>query len=170
MQWAKISGARVAITSSSDEKLARMKAMGADITINYRTTPDWDKELMAKTGNAGANVVLNTVGMPELERCLNACANNGKVMMIGNTPTQRKGPREEFTGMREFPRGLIMRDLTIKGIVVGSRVMLENLVAAVDRHKVKPVIDRVYTFEQALDAIRYMESGEKVGKIIIRVS
>lgn len=169
MQWSKMLGARVAVTSSSDAKLARVRALGADITVNYRSNPDWHQEILAKTGGRGVDVVLNTVGISEMERCLNACASNGRVMLIGANPVQRGGAPGEPEGLKKFPRGMIMKALTIKGIIVGSRRMLEDVVRAVELHAIKPIIDRSYPFEQALEAVRYMESGEKIGKIVIRV-
>ncbi|MBL8645188.1 MAG: NAD(P)-dependent alcohol dehydrogenase [Rhodospirillaceae bacterium] len=169
-QWAKMLGARVGVTSSSDDKLTRMVALGADFTVNYRTTPDWHKEVLQKTGGRGVDVVLNTVGISEMERCLMACASNGRVMLIGSNPVQRGGPATEAVGLREFPRGMIMKGLTIKGVIVGSRRMLEDAVTAAHTNSIKPVIDRVFPFAEAMDAVRYMESGAKIGKIVIKVA
>ncbi len=90
-------------------------------------------------------------------------------MQIGSTPVQRTGLKTETVGLKDFPRGMIMKNLTIKGIVVGSRKMFEDLLTTMAVHKVKPVIDRVFPFDQASDVIRYMESGEKIGKIVIKV-
>ncbi len=169
-QWAKMLGARVIVTSSSDEKLARMKALGADDVINYRTTPDWHKAVLEKTNGRGADVVLNTVGIGEMERSLLACASNARVMFIGANPVQRTGTQTDAVGLKDFPRGMIMKGLTIKGVIVGSRRMLESAVQAAHTNNIKPVIDRVFSFEQTPDAVKYMESGEKVGKIVIKVA
>lgn len=169
-QWAKMLGARVIVTSSSDEKLARMRDLGADDTINYRTTPNWHQAVLDKTGGRGADVILNTVGIGEMERALLACASNARVMLIGANPVQRTGSQTETIGLKDFPRGMIMKGLTIKGVIVGSRRMLEDAVAAAHANKVKPIIDRVFSFAQVPDAVRYMESGEKIGKIVIKVS
>ncbi len=169
MQWAKMLGARVAVTSSSDDKLARVKALGADITVNYRSNPDWHTQVLSQTGGRGVDVVLNTVGISELERCLLACGSNGRVMLIGANPVQTAAGSAEFSGLKKFPRSMIMKGLTIKGIIVGSRRMLEDVVRAVDVHKIKPIIDRVFPFEQTLEAVRYMESGAKLGKVGIEI-
>jgi NADPH:quinone reductase-like Zn-dependent oxidoreductase len=169
-QWAKMLGARVIVTSSSDEKLARMRAMGADDTINYRSTPDWHTAILEKTGGRGADVLLNTVGISEMERCLLACASNARVMLIGSNPVQRGGGQADAAGLKDFPRGMIMKGLTIKGVIVGSRRMLESAVAAASANNIQPVIDRVFAFDDAPAAVRYMESGEKIGKIVIKVS
>lgn len=170
MQWAKMIGARVAITSSSDEKLARLRELGADITINYRTHPNWYEELRRQTGGQGANAVMNTVGISEMENCLMACASNARVMLIGANPVARGGASNETVGLKDFPRPMIMKGLTIKGVIVGSRKMLEDAYAAAATNGVKPVLDRVFDFENALDAVRYMESGAKIGKIVIKVA
>lgn len=169
-QFAKFRGARVAVTSSSDEKLAKMRGLGADMTINYRNNPDWHLEVLRLTNGRGADVVLNTVGIGEMERCINACASNGRICLIGANPVRRTGTSTEMVGLKDFPRNMIMRGLTIKGTIVGSRKMLEDLTRACVDGRIAPVIDRVFPFEKALDAVRYMETGEKVGKIVIKVA
>ena len=168
LQWAKMVGATAIITSSNDEKLAKMRELGADITINYRTTPNWAQEVLNKTGGRGADIVLNNVGIQEMESCLTACASNGKVMYIGANPVNRSRTIETQAGMTRFPN-LIMKDLTIKGIIVGSRRMFEDLIAAMTKHKMKAVIDRVFPFEQAREAVAYMESADRLGKVVIKV-
>lgn len=160
MQLAKMLGARVIITSSSDEKLAKVKAMGANQTINYRTFPDWETEVLRLTGGRGADVVLNTVGFPTLEKSMASCASNGRVMQVGANPGQ--------VAMKNLPN-LIMKDLMLKGFTVGSRAMLADLVRAIAGYGLKPHIDRIFPFEQTLDAIRYAQSGEKIGKVVIRM-
>ena len=95
------------------------------------------------------------------------------VMLIGANSVRRGAAAQggaEFSGIKEFPRAMIMRGLTIKGVIVGSRRMLEALVSAAAARGVRPVIDRIFPFEQAADAVRYMESGEKIGKIVIKVT
>ncbi len=176
LQWARMLGARVAITSSSDEKLARLRALGADITVNYRTRPAWHEAILEATGGRGADVVLNTVGIAELERSLLACASNARVMQIGANPVGRgtaaQGaagvPTAAPVGLRDFPRAMLMRGLRIQGVIVGSRRMLAAALKAAAVNRIAPVIDRVFDFEAALDAVRYMETGGKIGKIVIR--
>ena len=160
-QWARLLGARVAITSSSDDKLARMRALGADITVNYRSRPDWHAAILEATGGRGADVVINTVGISELERSLLACASNARVMQVGANPVRRgtagsADGADGTVGLRDFPRGMIMRGLRIQGVIVGSRRMLEAALQAAAANRVLPVIDRSFPFDQAHEALQYM--------------
>jgi NADPH:quinone reductase-like Zn-dependent oxidoreductase len=169
MQWAKLLGARVIVTSSSDEKLARLRELGADGGINYRATPQWYEGVMALTGGRGADLVVNTVGLQELDNCLEACRSGGRVAYIGASAVtaDRVGtppPAPRRLGL------LIMRDLTIRGILVGSRRMMEDLVDALEHHpEVRPIVDRVYEFDQANEAMDYFGRTGKIGKVVIRV-
>ncbi len=162
LQIARMLGARVAITSSSDEKLERMRALGADITVNYRTCPDWDQEIMAQTGGVGADVVLNNVGFAATEKSLLSCATNGRVIRIGGIGEQNP-PAQSFPNM-------VLKNLKLSGVTVGSRRMFEDFLRAVGVNRLKPVIDRVFAFDEALDAVRHYETGAKVGKVVIKVS
>jgi NADPH:quinone reductase-like Zn-dependent oxidoreductase len=169
MQWAKLLGARVIVTSSSDAKLERMRALGADATINYATTPRWHEQVMALTEGRGADLVINTVGLAELDPCLEACRSGGRIAYIGAAPVSSDRQRQAPPAPKRLGL-LIIRDLTLKGIVVGSRRMMEDLVAALAQHpEVRPIIDRVYDFDQANDALEYFEKTGKVGKVVIRV-
>ncbi len=170
MQWAKMMGARVGITSSNDEKLEHMRKLGADFTINYRTTPNWHDEAMKQTNGKGLNAVFNTVGIGEMERSIKACASNGRILLIGANPVNPAGTDGQPSGLKDFPRSMLMRRLKVQGILVGSRKMLEDLVQAAASQKIEPIIDRVFAFDKVLDALSYMESGGKVGKIVINVA
>lgn len=168
MQWAKLAGARAIVTSSSDAKLARMKDLGADDGINYIDNPEWSKAVMDLTGGRGADLVVNNVGLAELDQCLEACASGGTVAHIGANPVSR----DRKAAVPQAPKrlgNLIMRSLTIKGIIVGSRAMFVNLIDRMATHGVEPVIDRVYPFDETNDAIAYMAGGDKLGKVVIRV-
>jgi NADPH:quinone reductase-like Zn-dependent oxidoreductase len=168
MQWAKMLGARVIVTSSSDEKLERMRALGADETINYRTTPKWSQAVMDLTGGRGANLVVNNVGMSELDQCFMSCVSGARILYIGSNAVSpdRKDPVP--APLARLPL-LIIRDLTLKGIVVGSHRMFADLLMAMETHAIRPVIDRVYDFDRANEAIAYAAGGEKLGKVVIRV-
>jgi len=168
MQWAKMAGATVIITSSSDDKLAKMRDMGADITINYRTSPNWAQEVLNKTGGRGADIVLNNVGVQEMDGCLISAASNGRIMHIGANPVSRDRkpvPPPPVTRMGSA----IIKDLTIKGIIVGSRRMFEDLLKAMAANNIKPLIDKVFPFDQARDAVTHMQSGDRLGKVVIKI-
>jgi len=170
LQWAKMLGARVGITSSSNEKLARMRALGADFTINYRTTPNWHEAALKETGGRGLDAVFNTVGIGEMERAIRASASNGRVMVIGANPVAPAGQGETSVGLKDFPRNMIMRRLKVQGVLVGSRKMLEDAVAAATVKNIRPIIDRVFAFDKIPEALAYLESGEKIGKVVIKVA
>ena len=168
LQWAKLLGARVIVTSSSDAKLARMRELGADGTINYQSTPKWHEAVMEQTGGRGAALVINTVGLQELDACLEACRSGARIAHIGANAVSsdriaRGGVVPQRLGL------LIIRDLTLKGIVVGSRRMMADAVAAMATHRLRPVIDRVYGFDAANEAIERFARGDKIGKVMIRV-
>jgi NADPH:quinone reductase-like Zn-dependent oxidoreductase len=170
LQWAKMMGVRMGVTSSSDEKLARMRELGADFTINYRTTPNWHEEALKVTGGKGLDGVFNTVGIGEMERSIRACASNARVMVIGANPVAPTGENAQPVGLKDWPRNMIMRRIKVQGVLVGSRKMLEDAVAAAAKNKIKPVIDKVFTFDRVIEAMQYMESGGKIGKIVIKVA
>jgi NADPH:quinone reductase-like Zn-dependent oxidoreductase len=160
LQFAKLHGARVIITSSSDEKLARAKALGADETINYKTTPEWDKEVLRLTGGRGVDIVLEVGGGETFARSMNSVRASGHIAVIG-----------VLSGVvGTIPIGLIgIQTLSVRGIFVGSVAMFENMNRAITANKLRPVIDRVFGFEQSLDALRYMQSAQHFGKIVITV-
>lgn len=156
MQIAKMNGARTVITSSSDEKLERMRALGADVTVNYRSNPEWEKEIVAKTG--GVDIVVETVG-GTLRQSLYCCAPNARVGLIG---TLAQGELSLS--------GLLSKNIVLKGITSGSRTMLEEFVDAIEVGGFEPIVDRVFDFDDAREAYRYLASGAHIGKVVIRVS
>jgi NADPH:quinone reductase-like Zn-dependent oxidoreductase len=158
LQFAKLHGARVIITSSSDEKLARAKALGADETVNYKTTPEWDKEVLRLTGGKGVDIVLEVGGGETFPRSMNSVRASGQIAVIG-----------VLSGvMGTIPVGLIgIQTLSVRGIFVGSVSMFEDMNRAITANQLHPVIDRVFPFEQSVDALRYMQSAQHFGKIVI---
>lgn len=156
MQIAKMNGARAVITSSSDEKLERMRSLGADVTVNYRSNPEWEKEVIQKTG--GVDIVVETVG-GTLRQSLYCCAPNARIGLIG---TLAQGELSLS--------GLLGKNIILKGITSGSRTMLEEFVAAIEVGGFEPIVDRVFDFDEAPDAYRYLASGAHIGKVVIRVS
>jgi NADPH:quinone reductase-like Zn-dependent oxidoreductase len=158
---AKAAGARVVVTSSSDEKLAQMRALGADITVNYRNNPQWGREVVEKTGGRGANVVLENVGPATLDQSMAASAVNGRIVLIG---TGRPPPNPPNL------YGMYIKNLSLKAISAGSRSMLESLLAAIAYNGIKPVVAKTIPFDAAIDAWREIQRGEQIGKILIKVT
>lgn len=158
LQIAKLHGARVIITSSSDEKLARAKTLGADETINYRTFPNWEEEVFRLTAKAGVDHVIEVGGNDTFPKSLRSLGANGQIHVVG--------------GVSGFTSGLELREIlgkvaTINGVFVGSRVMFEALNRALSLNAVKPVIDRVFPFAEAPAAYRHLQSGSHFGKVVI---
>jgi NADPH:quinone reductase-like Zn-dependent oxidoreductase len=159
LQIAKMAGATFAITSSSDAKLALMRQLGADIVVNYRTQPDWPAAVRAATGGRGVDIVVETVGMTSLPQSLACCAPNARIGLLGALGGRPQGASDLSA--------MIGTNAVIKGITSGSRRMLEDLLRACTARNLKPKIDRVFGFEQADEAYRYLESGAHVGKVVI---
>jgi NADPH:quinone reductase-like Zn-dependent oxidoreductase len=161
LQFATMQGARTILTSSSDEKLVRAKSLGVSDTINYRKTPEWQKEVMRITNGRGVDNVLEVGGAGTLPRSLRSVRPGGQVSLIG-----------VLAGIAE-PLNIgpiIHSSIRLQGIYVGSVEMFEAMNRAIELHKLKPVIDRVFSFEQTQEALRYMESGKHFGKVVIRLA
>lgn len=155
LQIAKAAGATVVATSSSDEKLERVKALGADHLINYRTTPGWGAEAMRLTG--GIDHVVEVGGAGTLAQSIAAVGFGGEIALIG--VLSREGDTS--------PHGLMFKGASIRGIFVGSKGMAERLNGFVAAHGIRPVIDRTFPIEQALDAWHYQASPALFGKVVI---
>ncbi len=158
LQFAKMHGARVILTSSSDEKLARASALGADYTINYRTTPDWEREVFRLTGKVGVHHVLEVGGSDTFAKSLQALALGGTISVIGGV--------SGFTTQTPL-LDIIGRNALIRGIYVGNREMFEAMNRAIARHALRPVIDREFAFADAVEAYRHLQSGEHFGKVVL---
>jgi NADPH:quinone reductase-like Zn-dependent oxidoreductase len=157
LQLSKLLGARVISTSSSDAKLERVRGLGADELINYKTTPDWEKPARALTG-IGVDHVVEVGGAGTLEKSMKAVRTGGTISLIGVLT----GATGEIN-----PRPILMRNIRVQGIYVGSREMFEAMNRAISLHKLHPVVDRVFPFADAVEAYRHMESGAHFGKIVI---
>ncbi|QGJ68811.1 Zn-dependent oxidoreductase [Planctomycetales bacterium 10988] len=161
LQFAKLHGANVIITSSSDEKLSRMRQLGADETINYKTTPDWDTAVRQLTNGRGVDNVVELGGPGTLAKSL-ACAKvSGRISLIG-VLTGAEGAVD--------PMPALYNRITVQGIYVGSRAMFEDMNRAISANKFEPIVDRVFDFVDALDAYRYLKSGSHFGKVVIRIA
>jgi len=158
LQLAKAKGANVIITSSSDEKLQRATALGADHTINYKSVPEWQEKVLAITDGKGVSNVLEVGGAGTFEKSV-ACAKvNGTVSVIGI-----------LTGFDNPTISLmtIFNLLRIQGIYVGSTAMLQDLCDFITAHKIYPVIDQEFKFEDSINAYNHMASAKHFGKIVI---
>jgi NADPH:quinone reductase-like Zn-dependent oxidoreductase len=159
LQLARALGARVLITSGHDDKLARARQLGADAGTNYKTNPDWDKWARAETGGTGVDLVVEVGGAGTLDRSAKAVRTGGFVALIG-----------VLAGVGTFnPMPVLMKAITLQGIFVGSRAMFEEMNRLIAAKGIKPVIDRVFPFAQAADALRHLESGAHFGKVVIAV-
>src|SRR5579871_1139605 len=161
MQFAKAAGARVIVSSSSDEKLRRVLAMGASDGINYKRHPDWEKEVDRLTGGRGVDVIVEIGGAGGLQRSFQALGFGGKVALIGFLAEPGGDPN---------PYPLMMKGASLQGVGVGSTRMFEDMLRAIEVNGIKPIVDRVFPFEQAADAFRQLASGDFVGKIVIRTA
>ena len=160
LQFARMAGARVIITSSSDEKLARAAELGASGTINYRTTPDWDQEVLKLTGGRGVDHVVEVGGAGTLAKSFQSVGFRGQVSLIG-VLSGRDGDTN--------PHALMLKNARLVGIFVGSRAMFEQMNEAIGVNGLKPVVDRVFPFAEAADAFAYQLAARHFGKIVISV-
>jgi NADPH:quinone reductase-like Zn-dependent oxidoreductase len=157
LQIAKAAGARVIATSSSDEKLARVRVMGADATINYKTTPDWGVEMMRQTG--GVDHVVEVGGQGTMAQSMQAIGFGGEIAIIGVLSLEGS----------VTPRDMMFKAGRMRGIFVGSAAMARSLNAAVDANGIKPVVDKVFSFDDAKAAYDYHASPALFGKTVISV-
>ena len=162
LQFAVAVGARVVITSSDDEKLRRASELGAAYTINYRTHPDWEKQVWQWTGQRGVDHVIELGGAGTLGKSLASTAAGGTVSLIG-VLTGFGPPTDSL-----FP--LLARNLTLNGIYVGSHQDFEAMNAFLTAKAIRPTIDRVFPFSEAEAAFDYLASARHFGKVVIRVA
>ena len=158
LQFGRLAGARVIGTSSSDEKLERAKGFGLDEGFNYRADPDWDRWSLDKTDLRGVDLVVEVGGAGTLGRSIKATGHGGTVAQIG-----------VLTGVPDVVdvRPILSKMIRIQGVYVGSRADFVAMNTAIGQSKLKPVVDRVYLFSEAKEALRQMESGSHFGKLVI---
>jgi NADPH:quinone reductase-like Zn-dependent oxidoreductase len=158
--FARAAGARVIATSSTDDKLDRITRLGASEAINYRRTPDWDKEVTRITGGRGVDCVVEVGGSGTFARSMQALARGGKVCLIG------------FLAGREgdtSPYPLMYKAGNLHGIFVGDRAMFEEMNRSVSVNRIRPVVDKIFPFDEAIDAYHHHASGSFVGKVVITI-
>lgn len=158
LQFARAMGANVIATSSSDDKLARARKLGASQTINYRQTPEWDAEVSRLTQKRGVDHVVEVGGAGTLPLSLRAVVTGGKVYVIG-----------VLTGKAALidPTPLLAKSIQAHGIYVGSRGMFERMLAAIVANRIEPVIDRVFPLADFREAFTHMQTGSHFGKIVL---
>lgn len=160
VQFAKLVGAEVMVVSSSDEKLERARAIGADHTHNYSAEPDWDKAVKAITGGEGCDHVLELGGSETLARSLKSVRTGGRISLIGVL----SGAIADLN----LPL-VVMRNVRLQGVTVGSRETFEAMIRAMALHDLHPVVDSVIPFDEAPTAFRQIAGGGHVGKICVRM-
>lgn len=158
LQFAKMAGAAVVITSSSNDKLERAKKLGADHLINYRETPDWDQAVLELTG--GVDHVIEVGGMGTLARSMQAVGYGGQVTLIG-VVAGREGDAN--------PHVLMLKNAGLRGMFVGSRTMFEHMNRAISINGLRPVVDKVFGFDEVKEAFDYQWNGKHFGKVVISV-
>ena len=159
LAFARMAGARVIATSSSDEKLDKARALGVDETINYRATPQWGRRVKELTGGKGVDHIIEVGGSGTFQQSMQCVRVGGHIDTIG-----------VLSGVSgEIATALILqKSIQIHGIYVGSRDMFESMNRAIGQHHLKPVIDRVFGMSEIAAALTYMGSGSHFGKIVIR--
>lgn len=161
MQLALMSGAEVIATSSSDEKLKRLKDLGASHVINYKTTPDWEKEVVKFTRGRGVDHVVEVGGAGTLEKSAISVKLGGHISLIGVLAEPNPNSNHAVH--------VLMKAVKLQGVFVGSVEMYERMNRAFELRKIKPVIDKVFEAQDIVEALRYMQSGQHFGKVVLKI-
>jgi NADPH:quinone reductase-like Zn-dependent oxidoreductase len=160
LAFAQALGARVIITSSSDAKLETAHKLGSWAGINYKEDPDWGKTARRLTGGIGVDHVVEVGGAGTLEQSLKAIRPGGQISLIGVLAGH--APKINI-----LP--ILMQQIKIQGILVGSRDGFEQMCRAIEQHQLRPVVDRIFPFDQARDALAYMSEGRHFGKVCVEI-
>lgn len=152
-------GGHPIVTSSSDEKLEKVKALGASATINYKKYPDWEEQIMELTRGLGADHIIEVVGGDNLNRSLKAVRVSGTISFIGLIAGM-SAPINTFQ--------FVAKNVHLHGIETGSREMFEEMNRFIETNQLEPVIDRIFTFNEAREALKYLESGSHFGKVLVK--
>jgi len=166
LQIANALGLKTIVTSSSDDKLRRAKQLGADQTINYRSNPEWQDEVMQLTEGQGADTIFENGGAQTLRKSFDCIAFGGLINCIGYL-----SGKEEISEDRTHTNVLALRrNVTIKGILNGPKDRFEEMIRFYEKHQIHPVIDKVFEFEEAKKALNYLYSASHFGKVVINVA
>ncbi|KZT21276.1 NAD-P-binding protein [Neolentinus lepideus HHB14362 ss-1] len=161
-QIAKASGAEVIITSSSDEKLALAKKLGAKHGINYKTHPEWEKEVLRITNGRGVDHVLEVGGPGTFDKSVASVRLQGNIYVIGSVAGIKEGSN---VSTKVHEKGIVLR-----GILVGPRSSFEDMNRLIEVNNVKPAVSKVFSFEQAKEAYEFLQAQKHVGKVVIQVA
>jgi NADPH:quinone reductase-like Zn-dependent oxidoreductase len=158
VQFARMAGARAIVTSGSEEKISRLKAMGVTDVVNYRATPDWERAVLELTGGQGVDHAVELGGAGTFAKSLAALRMGGSLYLIGNLAEKAQ----------VNPQRILAKRANVHGIQVGSREMFEAMNRAIAQAQLKPVIDRQFEFGDARGAYDYLDSRAHFGKIVVR--
>lgn len=153
------------VLSSSDEKLEKAKNLGADHLINYRNQPEWQEDVMRVTQDHGADIILETGGAKTTPKSLDCVAFGGLINAIGYV-SGKEDPPEPRLNINVLT---LRRNVTLKGIINGPRDRFEEMLSFYQKHEIRPVVDRVFNFEESKKAFQYIASGSHFGKCVIRI-
>ena len=163
LQFARLLGARVIGTSSSDEKLARAVGLGLDAGCNYRKRPDWSKWVAEMTAGQGADRIIEVGGAGTFGQSLRAARVGGAITQIGVLSGSATSEPVALTS-------ILHKQLRVQGIYVGSRTMFEEMNAVIAKARLRPVVDRVFSVDEVSEAFQHMQSGSHFSKIVIRMA
>ncbi|MES1249057.1 MAG: NAD(P)-dependent alcohol dehydrogenase [Chitinophaga rupis] len=164
IQFAHMLGCRVIALTSKEEKAQRLKVLGADHVINYRSNPEWSKEVLALTDGKGADLVLETGGTDTLEQSALATGFGKQIILLTSIGTVNPG---NPVALNKILSILFVKNITMQPSFVGSRLAFEAMNRAITLHRITPLIDTIFPFEKARDAYHYLAKGEQLGKIVI---
>lgn len=156
------------VTSSSDEKLARAKELGADHVINYRSDPNWEQTVLALTNGAGADNIFEVGGAQTLRKSFDCITFGGVINAIGYVTGKHDDPTSDnLTNINVLA---LRRTVTLRGIINGPRDRFEEMATFYAQHQIRPAVDRVFAFGQAKEALHFLYNGSHFGKVIIKVA
>lgn len=158
LQFAKMMGARVILTSSSDEKLERGKSLGADILINYSKKPNWERDIRKHTKMAGADLIVEVGGAGTMPKSIMSVKPYGTIALIGVLAGGE-------SALSLYP--ILMQGVKVQGVIVGSRNDFERMNRAIEQNQMKPVVDKVFGWKEVPEAFRYLKTGKHFGKVVI---
>lgn len=158
LQFAKMAGAKVIATSSSDEKLEKLKAMGADHVLNYKTQNNWGEIARELSGGNGVDHVIDVGGAATLDQSLDAVRVGGQILVIGIL----SGVTCEMNIIKA-----LLKQVRLQGVLVGNRTQQQEMIKAIDANDIKPVVDRTFSLEDIAEAFKYQETNRHFGKICL---